>query len=148
MEWEVGGHYFSQISERYGGIAQLVEHLPCKQGVIGSNPITSTKPNKHKMNTPYGAPFRWISSYQRYNTGSIVAVSATKFKQKIIAKRFEEILNRRIARLVEEKAESHQVGVAKISTKDKLQYAIQNRISPMFVGLYGLIAQLVRAHAW
>ena len=26
-----------------GGIAQLVEHLPCKQGVIGSNPITSTK---------------------------------------------------------------------------------------------------------
>ena len=25
-----------------GGIAQLVEHLPCKQGVIGSNPITST----------------------------------------------------------------------------------------------------------
>ena len=26
----------------YGGIAQLVEHLPCKQGVIGSNPITST----------------------------------------------------------------------------------------------------------
>ena len=25
-----------------GGIAQLVEHLPCKQGVIGSNPFTST----------------------------------------------------------------------------------------------------------
>ena len=25
-----------------GGIAQLVEHLPCKQGVIGSIPITST----------------------------------------------------------------------------------------------------------
>ena len=25
-----------------GGIAQMVEHLPCKQGVIGSNPITST----------------------------------------------------------------------------------------------------------
>ena len=25
-----------------GGIAQLVEHLPCKQGVTGSNPITST----------------------------------------------------------------------------------------------------------
>ena len=27
---------------RFGGIAQMVEHLPCKQGVIGSNPITST----------------------------------------------------------------------------------------------------------
>ena len=25
-----------------GGIAQLGEHLPCKQGVIGSNPIIST----------------------------------------------------------------------------------------------------------
>ena len=25
-----------------GGIAQLVERLPCKQEVIGSNPITST----------------------------------------------------------------------------------------------------------
>ena len=25
-----------------GGIAQLVEHLPCKQGVSGSNPLTST----------------------------------------------------------------------------------------------------------
>ena len=27
----------------YGGIAQLVEHLLCKQGVIGSSPFTSTK---------------------------------------------------------------------------------------------------------
>lgn len=25
-----------------GGIAQLVEHLPCKQGVSGSNPLIST----------------------------------------------------------------------------------------------------------
>ena len=25
-----------------GGIAQLVEHLLCKQRVIGSNPVTST----------------------------------------------------------------------------------------------------------
>ena len=28
---------------RYGGIAQLGEHLLCKQGVIGSIPIISTK---------------------------------------------------------------------------------------------------------
>ena len=27
----------------YGGLAQLVEHLPCKQGVSGSIPLTSTK---------------------------------------------------------------------------------------------------------
>ena len=26
-----------------GGVAQLGEHLLCKQGVIGSNPIVSTK---------------------------------------------------------------------------------------------------------
>ena len=36
-----GGIYFIE-KRAYGGIAQLVEHLPCKQGVIGSNPITST----------------------------------------------------------------------------------------------------------
>ena len=28
--------------EGYGGIAQLEEHLLCKQGVGGSNPLTST----------------------------------------------------------------------------------------------------------
>ena len=28
----------------YGGVAQLGEHLPCKQGVMGSNPIISTSP--------------------------------------------------------------------------------------------------------
>ena len=42
-----GGIYFRKRvdleAKRNGGIAQLVEHLPCKQGVIGSNPITSTK---------------------------------------------------------------------------------------------------------
>ena len=26
----------------YGGVAQLGEHLPCKQGVMGSNPIISS----------------------------------------------------------------------------------------------------------
>ena len=33
-------------SESYGGVAQLGEHLPCKQGVMGSNPIISTKGRK------------------------------------------------------------------------------------------------------
>ena len=28
--------------EGNGGVAQLGEHLPCKQGVMGSNPIIST----------------------------------------------------------------------------------------------------------
>ena len=31
---------------KYGGVAQLGEHLPCKQGVMGSNPIISTKEGK------------------------------------------------------------------------------------------------------
>ena len=30
----------------YGGVAQLGEHLPCKQGVMGSNPIISTRRQK------------------------------------------------------------------------------------------------------
>ena len=30
------------ILEPYGGVAQLGEHLPCKQGVRGSNPLIST----------------------------------------------------------------------------------------------------------
>ena len=28
--------------KRSGGVAQLGEHLPCKQGVRGSNPLIST----------------------------------------------------------------------------------------------------------
>ena len=33
----------------YGGIAQLGEHLPCKQGVKGSNPFISS-PVRKKWN--------------------------------------------------------------------------------------------------
>ena len=29
-------------TRKYGGVAQLGEHLPCKQGVMGSIPIIST----------------------------------------------------------------------------------------------------------
>ena len=32
----------SKAHSQYGGVAQLGEHLPCKQGVMGSNPIIST----------------------------------------------------------------------------------------------------------
>ena len=34
-----------------GGVAQLGEHLPCKQGVMGSNPIISTKDEREPMTT-------------------------------------------------------------------------------------------------
>ena len=36
------GRYASKCAAN-GGVAQLGEHLPCKQGVMGSNPIISTR---------------------------------------------------------------------------------------------------------
>ena len=33
-------------NRKNGGVAQLGEHLPCKQGVMGSNPIISTTSGK------------------------------------------------------------------------------------------------------
>ena len=33
-----------------GGVAQLGEHLPCKQGVMGSNPIISTRDERSQGN--------------------------------------------------------------------------------------------------
>ena len=35
-------HAYSQPPGKFGGVAQLGEHLLCKQGVIGSIPFTST----------------------------------------------------------------------------------------------------------
>ena len=37
-----------------GGIAQLGEHLPCKQGVKGSNPFISTGVRNHTKAVPTG----------------------------------------------------------------------------------------------
>ena len=34
---------------RYGGVAQLGEHLPCKQGVKGSSPFISTTLKEWKV---------------------------------------------------------------------------------------------------
>ena len=42
---------FSMIDKNgdlHGGVAQLGEHLPCKQGVMGSNPIISTRSESFK----------------------------------------------------------------------------------------------------
>ena len=35
--------------KHHGGVAQLGEHLPCKQGVMGSNPIISTKQSRKTL---------------------------------------------------------------------------------------------------
>ena len=37
------------LPDSHGGIAQLGEHLPCKQGVKGSNPFISTAENKFRL---------------------------------------------------------------------------------------------------
>ena len=44
-----------QNIHQYGGVAQLGEHLPCKQGVMGSNPIISTKPARAGGQTDFAA---------------------------------------------------------------------------------------------
>ena len=36
------------LRQEYGGVAQLGEHLPCKQGVMGSNPIISIHGGRHR----------------------------------------------------------------------------------------------------
>ena len=38
---------------KYGGVAQLGEHLPCKQGVMGSNPIISTRVTNEEIKHRY-----------------------------------------------------------------------------------------------
>ena len=35
-----------------GGLAQLVEHLLCKQGVTGSSPVTSTRNDLDPIQSP------------------------------------------------------------------------------------------------
>ena len=45
-----------QVSARlYGGVAQLGEHLPCKQGVKSSNLSISTRRKQLSENKPEGA---------------------------------------------------------------------------------------------
>ena len=41
------------MGNRHGGVAQLGEHLPCKQGVMGSNPIISITEVKRKDRSPW-----------------------------------------------------------------------------------------------
>ncbi len=45
--FEGAGRHFQgergNLSGHRGGVAQLGEHLLCKQGVIGSNPVTPTR---------------------------------------------------------------------------------------------------------
>ena len=51
FEWPIGRELRIDHLKREtpnGGVAQLGEHLPCKQGVMGSIPIISTSDEGHK----------------------------------------------------------------------------------------------------
>ena len=51
-----------QSSERCGGIAQLGEHLLCKQGVNGSNPFISTKGKVKRTGKPENNKWAYSSA--------------------------------------------------------------------------------------
>ena len=53
----------------YGGVAQLGEHLPCKQGVMGSNPIISTI--NRILERVNGLKFLWLPFFSKKVTCSL-----------------------------------------------------------------------------
>ena len=55
---------------QYGGVAQLGEHLLCKQGVIGSNPFISTKGKSGYADKPARSEIRPEESENRGLHGS------------------------------------------------------------------------------
>jgi hypothetical protein len=52
-----------------GGLAQLGEHLLCKQGVVGSIPSSSTTDNKSRSAKPSGV--RGVRQDQQASAGAI-----------------------------------------------------------------------------
>ena len=61
-----------RATEPNGGVAQLGEHLPCKQGVMGSNPIISSReaPTGNLRPSEAGVEDnpRWESLSEAYET--------------------------------------------------------------------------------
>ena len=60
----------SSLNTLYGGVAQLGEHLPCKQGVKGSIPFISTsrqsrRKGEVKRNTEYRITYGLIAQLVR-----------------------------------------------------------------------------------
>ena len=49
------------VIKEYGGVAQLGEHLLCKQGVIGSNPFISTRAGQ-RYQGPEAPDTKWAHS--------------------------------------------------------------------------------------
>ncbi len=57
-----GGREFESLLGRYGVLAQLGEHLPYKQRVIGSSPIGPIKKNGWIPEWPKGADCKSVAS--------------------------------------------------------------------------------------
>ena len=52
--WGVRSTNDAWLNHKYGGVAQLGEHLPCKQGVMSSNLTISTQAMSIARSTGYG----------------------------------------------------------------------------------------------
>ena len=61
-----------------GGVAQLGEHLLCKQGVVGSNPISSTKRIAAEAKCRGGATGYLSYTPQKRNEANISAAHNAK----------------------------------------------------------------------
>ncbi len=60
----------------YGGLAQLVEHLLCKQGVTGSSPVTSTRALKPLPFSRFKAQRSGFESERRHSEMSELSPEA------------------------------------------------------------------------
>ena len=61
---------------RDGGLAQLVEHLLCKQGVTGSSPVTSTRALKPLPFSRFKAQRSGFESERRHSEMSELSPEA------------------------------------------------------------------------
>ena len=62
------------LIETRGAVAQLGEHLLCKQGVVGSIPISSTMEPIHAAEMEWPRDQRWMQSRERLPPASIFAI--------------------------------------------------------------------------
>ena len=66
----------------FGSLAQLGEHLPYKQEVIGSIPITSTKLN-HSTEWFFNYPFAEVVEWQTRRTQNPLLATTCGFKSRL-----------------------------------------------------------------
>ena len=75
---------------QYAGLAQLVEHLICNQGVAGSNPAAGTILINHFSGNRSGSQIRWDAiGIGSYGYGGIVDIcsnsNSSQFERVLVA---------------------------------------------------------------